>query len=67
MDLAKVLSELRQELADLDAAIESLEQIQQERPTRGQRSSKVQADAGGEEQTPLPAAAEANGRSRDSA
>lgn len=66
MDLAKVLSELRQELADLDAAIESLEQIEQERPTHGQRSPKRQADAGGEEQT-LPAAAEANGRSRDSA
>jgi hypothetical protein len=66
MDLAKVLSELRQELADLDAAIESLEQFQQVRPRRGQ-ASKGQAEAGGEVHASEPETAEADGRNRDSA
>jgi hypothetical protein len=35
MDLAKVLAELREELADLNAAIDSLEQLPPGRPKRG--------------------------------
>ncbi len=66
MDLAKVLSELRQELADLDAAIESLEQFQQDRPRRGQASTR-QAETSGEVHASAPEPAEADGRSRDSA
>lgn len=58
MDLSKVLAELREELADLDAAIASLEQVPQERPRR-RAAAKGQA--------PLPASAEANSRNRDSA
>lgn len=66
MDLAKVLSQLRQELADLDAAIASLERFQQERPRRG-RPPKEQAEASrtGRSSSAVPAAA--GGRSRDSA
>lgn len=60
MDLAKVLSQLRQELADLNAAIASLEQFQTERPRRG-RPPKGQADASS------PEPVEADSRSRDSA
>ncbi len=63
MDLAKVLSQLRQELADLDAAIASLEQFQLERPRRG-RPPKGQA---GLSRASSPDAAEVDVRSRDSA
>lgn len=35
MDLSKVLAQLREELANLDAAILSLERLQQEGPRRG--------------------------------
>jgi hypothetical protein len=35
MDLTKVLAQLRAELANLDAAIVSLERLQQEGPRRG--------------------------------
>jgi hypothetical protein len=67
MDLSKVLAELRQELADLDAAIASLEQFQQDRPRRG-RAFKGEAQNGHEAQAAAaPMAAEANGRNRDSA
>lgn len=66
MDLTKVLAELRRELADLDAAIASLEQLPQARPSRG-HSPKGRAETGGEAHESMPAAAEANGRSRDSA
>jgi len=66
MDLAKVLADLRQELADLDAAIASLEQFQQDRPRVG-RAAKEEAQNGQEARASAPRAAEANGRSRDSA
>ncbi|MGA3260133.1 MAG: hypothetical protein ABSE35_14730 [Bryobacteraceae bacterium] len=66
MDLTKVLAQLRQELADLDAAIESLELCQQDRPRRG-RPPTGQADASGEAHASMQATAEANGRNRDSA
>ena len=64
MDLAKVLSELRQELADLDAAIASLEQFQESRPRRG-HPMRGQAETSRE--ASASAGAETNGRSRDSA
>ncbi|HEY9140198.1 MAG TPA: hypothetical protein VIN93_04865 [Bryobacteraceae bacterium] len=60
MDLAKVLSQLRQELADLDAAIASLEQFQLERPRRGRPPKELSRAS-----SPDPAAADV--RSRDSA
>jgi hypothetical protein len=66
MDLTRVLFELRQELADLDAAIESLEQLPQARPRRGP-APKGQAETSREARESTPAAAEANGRNRDSA
>jgi hypothetical protein len=66
MDLARVLSELRRELADLDAAIASLEQLPQARPGRG-HGPKGQTEASREACESTPAAAEANGRNRDSA
>jgi hypothetical protein len=45
MDLAKVLNELRDELANLDAAIMSLERLQQEGGARRRgRPPKVLAD-----------------------
>jgi len=66
MELAKVLSELRRELADLDAAIASLEQLPQGRPRRG-HAPKGQAETSREASESTPAAAEANGRNRDSA
>ena len=40
MDLSKVLAQLREELENLDAAILSLERLQQEGPRRG-RPPKV--------------------------
>jgi hypothetical protein len=54
MDLSKVLAELREELANLDAAIASLERLQKEgrgrgRPPKGladaRRSSRQQAES----------------------
>lgn len=66
MDLAKVLSQLREELADLDAAIASLERFQQERPRRG-RPPKEPAESSRPVRPALAVPAEANGRSRDSA
>ena len=66
MDLAKVLADLRQELADLDAAIASLEQFQQDRPRVG-RASKEEAQDGQGGRAAAPMAAEANGRNRDTA
>jgi hypothetical protein len=66
MDLAKVLSQLRQELANLDAAIASLERFQQERPRRG-RPPKEQAGASRAMRSALALPADASGRSRDSA
>jgi hypothetical protein len=59
MDLANVLAELREELADLDAAIASLEQLPHARPRRDDADS-MQAEAA----TSLPAPAEVNGRNR---
>jgi len=64
MDLVKVLSQLRRELADLDAAIASLERFQQDRPRRG-RPRKNQLDAHREE--PPSSAADAQAGRRDSA
>jgi len=40
MDLSKVLAQLREELENLDAAIRSLERLQQQGPRRG-RPPKV--------------------------
>jgi hypothetical protein len=65
MDLAKVLAELREELADLNAAIDSLEQLPPARPKRGDAGQRPPQAAGGERRVALPAAA--NGRQRDSA
>ena len=64
MDLSKVLADLRRELADLDAAIASLEQLPQARPRRG-HGLKAQAEADREARESTPAAAEANGWNRD--
>ncbi|MGA2038040.1 MAG: hypothetical protein ABSH42_02090 [Bryobacteraceae bacterium] len=66
MDLAKVLVELRRELADLDAAIASLEQLPQARPRRG-HASKEQALTSRDEEASMPATVQATGSSRDSA
>jgi hypothetical protein len=63
MDLSKVLAELREELADLDAAIASLEQLPQVRPKRGDGVSAA-ADAEDARRQSMPAPAEANGRTR---
>jgi len=43
MDLAKVLAQLRGELANLDAAIESLERLQQTERRRGRPPSWLAA------------------------
>ena len=45
MDLSKVLTELRAELANLDAAILSLERLKQEGPPRRGRPPKALAEA----------------------
>jgi hypothetical protein len=66
MDLGKVLAELRQELADLDAAIASLEQFQLDRPRRG-HAAKGQAETSRDASAAASAAAETNGRNRGSA
>jgi hypothetical protein len=63
MDLSKVLAELREELADLDAAIASLEQLPQARPKRGDGVSAA-ADAEDARRQSMPVPAEANGRTR---
>ena len=47
MDLAKVLAQLRRELANLDSAIESLERLAADRAAQG--SATRVADAGQEE------------------
>lgn len=44
MDLSKVLSQLREELANLDAAILSLERLKTDAPRRG-RPPKAMAEA----------------------
>jgi hypothetical protein len=41
MDLSKVLAQLREELANLDAAIFSLERLQREEPRRGRPSKAL--------------------------
>ena len=46
MDIAKVLSELRQELENLDAAIWTLERLQQNAPRRRGRPPKALAHLG---------------------
>lgn len=66
MDLAKVLSQLRQELADLDAAIASLEQLPQAPPRRS-RAPKEQEEKSREADASSPMPAQANGSNRDSA
>jgi hypothetical protein len=43
MDLSKVLAQLREELENLDAAILSLERLQQDSPRRG-RPPKVRSN-----------------------
>jgi hypothetical protein len=65
MDLAKVLAELREELADLDAAIDSLEQLPPARPKRGDAGQRQVEAAGGARRVAVPA--EANSRNRGSA
>jgi len=55
MDLAKVLAQLRRELADLDAAIASLEQLPQARPRRGY-ASKAQTQPSHEDQASMAGA-----------
>ena len=45
MDLSTVLTQLREELARLDAAIKSLERLQQDKPRRG-RPPKSKPQAG---------------------
>ena len=62
MDLAKVLAELREELADLNAAIESLEQLPHARPKARRESLADDARS-----VSAAAAAAVNGRNRDSA
>jgi hypothetical protein len=62
MDLSKVLAELREELADLNAAIASLEQLPQARPKRGDGASAA-ADVEARRES-MAAPAEANGRTR---
>jgi len=63
MDLSKVLTELRQELADLDAAIASLEQLPQAQPKRT-NIAKARAANG---RDAAASAADSNARARDSA
>jgi hypothetical protein len=63
MDLSKVLAELREELADLDAAIACLEQLPQARHKRGDGASAA-ADVEEARRESVPAPAEANGRTR---
>jgi hypothetical protein len=41
MDLSKVLAQLREELENLDAAIQSLERLQQDVPRRGRPPKTV--------------------------
>lgn len=65
MDLAKVLLELREELADLDAAIESLEQFQQDRPRRGQAANGL--TEAGEAHAAAAEPGKVDGRNRDTA
>jgi len=65
MDLKKVLAELREELADLDAAIASLEQLPQATP-RGGSDAQRPAEAGGARRA-SSATAGPNRPSRDSA
>jgi hypothetical protein len=48
MDITKVVAELRQELANLDAAISTLERLQQSAPRRRGRPTKSLAE-------PIPA------------
>jgi hypothetical protein len=67
MDLGKVLAELRQELADLDAAIASLEQFQLDRPPRRGHATKGQVETSRDATAAASAAAETNGRNRDTA
>jgi hypothetical protein len=65
MELAKVLSQLRQELADLDAAIASLERFQ-EGPKRGRPPKERTRPGSAAGQAPaLPA--EVGGRNRGTA
>jgi len=66
MDLVKVLAQLREELADLDAAILSLERFQQERPRRG-RPPKWRSQANRPLSAESPAPPAADGRNRDTA
>ena len=66
MDLTKVLAELRTELADLDAAIASLEQLPLSQPRHG-HAARRPAEAGGGGRASSPDLAEANRRNRDSA
>ncbi|MGB7762886.1 MAG: hypothetical protein WBL61_23835 [Bryobacteraceae bacterium] len=63
MDLAKVLAELRRELADLDAAIASLEQLPQA-PSRRGHAPKGQA-ANSREADASPPPAQATGSNRE--
>jgi hypothetical protein len=65
MDLAKVLAELREELADLNAAIDSLEQLPPARPKRGDAGQRPAQAAGGARR--VPQSAEGNSRNRGSA
>jgi len=66
MDLAKVLAELREELADLDAAIASLELLPHAQPARDD-AQNTQPEADEAQRVSLPAPAEVNGRNRGSA
>jgi len=66
MDLAKVLAQLRRELADLGAAIASLEQLPQARPRRGY-ASKAQTQTSHEDPVSMAAPVQANDSNRDSA
>ena len=66
MDLAKVLAQLRRELADLDAAIASLEQLPQARSRRA-HASKGQAQTNHDDPAAMAAPVQANVANRDSA
>jgi hypothetical protein len=65
MDLAKVLAELREELADLNAAIDSLEQLPPARPKRSDAGQRQVEAAGGARRVPV--SAEVNSRNQGSA
>lgn len=55
MDIAKLVAELQRELADIDAAIESLERLERQHPRRGRKPKALSRQAPGQRgQHPAP-------------